>query len=208
MTETSPSRPRRRFVGFLVGFAISLAIGKLIETVTNKNSLQGLYDAQSAWLEAVKNMSPFRLGEVFLTELGRPEGGWHYLKPIAALWSSGESFFEASGLAGLLQIGMGVLAFVVTNLSLSKGKAMWMGKPGENSRFGTNVVLAPFAVVAASSVLALVLQAVMYGALTVFHWVTGLAAMAAGASGVVGFCWYCLSKLSERGAEHALTPKV
>jgi hypothetical protein len=38
--------------------------------------------------------------------------------------------------------------------------------------------------------------------------VTQFAAGAAGATGVAGFCWYCAQKLGEKGAEHALTPKI
>jgi hypothetical protein len=71
-----------------------------------------------------------------------------------------------------------------------------------------NIWLWPLAVVVSASVIAFALQMLMLGALFLFQWLTGLAALAAGATGVTGVCWYCVAKLGEKGAEHALTPKL
>ena len=48
----------------------------------------------------------------------------------------------------------------------------------------------------------------MMGALYLLSWITSLAVWAAGATGIVGFCWLCLTKLGEKGAEHVMTPKI
>ncbi len=66
----------------------------------------------------------------------------------------------------------------------------------------------PVAIIFGAGLLALALKAIMLAPLGALSWATGLAASAAGATGVVGFCWYCLQKLGEKSAEHALTPKI
>jgi hypothetical protein len=52
-----------------------------------------------------------------------------------------------------------------------------------------------------SSLIGGALWILMMGSLTLLGKVTGFAATMAGATGIVGFCWYCIGKLTEKGAE-------
>ncbi len=198
---------RRRIVKFAVGFAVSLAIGKVLETITDRDSIDGIYQLQGDWIAAVRQMSPLNLIGVFILQMGEVEGGG-FLTPLFALWGTAGSYLDTGAIAGLMQIGMGALALGALNMVHSKGKSVFLGSSGEDGRLPINLAGLPLAVVALGSGLALSLQWIMLGALFLFHWITGLAAIAAGATGVVGFCWYCLAKLGEKGAEQVLTPQI
>lgn len=128
-----------------------------------------------------------------------------YLVPMAAIVRTAtrvtsEGVFPS--VIALLQLTAGMLFVLVVTQSMSSTHTA-----GFKSAIG-NVVFLPIASVAAGSVLAWVLQALMLGALQGFQWLTGLAAAAAGASGMAGFCWYCVTKLGEQSVEGVMTRKT
>jgi hypothetical protein len=120
------------------------------------------------------------------------------LIPLAAL-AHGASRLAAGGAGAIalavFQIGFGLAAFLFLSSSLSKTKEAGFGNAI------ANITLGPLAVITLGSLLALALQGVMLGALYAFHWVTGFAAAAAGATGFAGGCWYCFTKVAEKGIE-------
>jgi hypothetical protein len=105
------------------------------------------------------------------------------------------------GLVGLIQLGLGALAVAVGLHQLKRAGDAEVAPP-------VLVVGWPVAVIFAASVIAVALKFLMTGALFALSWITELAASAAGAGGIVGFSWYCTQKLGEKGAEHALTPRI
>jgi hypothetical protein len=104
-------------------------------------------------------------------------------------------------LAGF-QLGVGFVAFRVITSAFNKS-----GKAGLGDQW-TNALLGPVCVIVLGSVVALILQGFMLGALYLFSWITGLAAAAAGATGVAGGVWWSVQKLTEKGIEDAVTKRV
>ena len=121
--------------------------------------------------------------------------------PMKALLLTVAALATSGGILGLAQLGLGALA-VALGLKWLKMRG------GKDLPAPALIVGWPVAVILAASLIAIPLKAVMLAALATLSWLTGLAAAAAGATGLVGFCWYCLQKLGEKGAEHALTPKI
>jgi len=123
------------------------------------------------------------------------------LVPLAAI-THGVTRITHEGLGAILLAGfqllVGFAAFVAISRALNSGRIGfgdgWM-----------NYVLGPVSVIALGSLVALVLQGVMLGALGALSWITGFAASAAGATGVVGGLWWAGLKLAEKGIEDALT---
>lgn len=95
------------------------------------------------------------------------------------------------------QIGMGFLAWLLLSGMLDKkpDKMVALGGP-----LGA-LIIPPIATILFGSLIAFGLQWLMLGSLYLFHAITGFAAAAAGATGIGGFCWYCFTKLSEKGIE-------
>jgi hypothetical protein len=217
---------RRRAGGFAIAFAISLLIGRVFEFVGSEATLGAAARAQTGWMLSLSEASPWGVakaygaayndivvqgmrrsyidagGEIQYTE---PKGGLlgAFWAPLKAFFQTVIAFATTGGVVGLLQIAMGAMALALLNLRLSKGKRMTFGAPPI-----VNIMVLPVATIAAASLLAVALKLVMLGALVALSWVTQFAAGAAGATGVAGFCWYCAQKLGEKGAEHALTPKI
>lgn len=216
---------RRRAAGFVVAFAISLIVGRFFETVASKPAIDAALRAQTGWMEALSDFSPFGVARMYgdmasadmmsrqrhsyidsegklqyTNPSGSPQDG--LAAPMKALFATVAALVAAGGVVGLVQIGMGVLAVWLLLDWLKRRRNFEITS-------GPLIFLAwPLAVILAASLIAVVLKAVMVAALSALSWATGLAAGAAGATGVVGFCWYCLQKLGEKGAEHALTPKI
>jgi hypothetical protein len=215
---------RRRAAAFAIAFAVSLIVGRFFETLASKPAIDAALRAQSSWMEALNDFSPWGVAKTFSDRMSadiyansrhmelNSEGRLEYvdakggamdglMRPMKALFDTVLALATTGGVVGLMQLGMGVLAV---------GLALVWRKRVEGKEMApvVLVVLWPAAVIFAASLIALVLKALMVGALGALSWATELAAGAAGATGVVGFCWYCLQKLGEKGAEHALTPKI
>ena len=300
-----PDRRVRRWVTIGVLFAVSLLIGRLLETVLDKKTLAGLYSVERGWISGVQALTPFGLVSGYVGDVqAAMRGEWTYspsrtpamsaeirnaataqqaactsarvsrsmhpncatrflaggsaaacvvdetkpgcadyiacinanpsdslmstppecigvdisngfgatspaperssaaphplLIPLAALVHGATRL--AGGGAGaitlaILQIGFGLAAFLFLSSSLSKTKEAGFGNAI------ANITLGPLAVITLGSLLALVLQGLMLGALYAFSWVTGFAAAAAGATGLAGGCWYCFTKIAEKGIE-------
>ena len=217
--EAHPKRKKswtRRIASILVGLAISLIVGKIIEMVSDREWLEAAKQAQAEWIETVSHTSPIAAAATYWTEVKGAysgdvsEGSWTaaggaqnwLFAPLIAFAITIWRFFYEGGVTALIQIGAGALAVATFNFVRSKGETILFNA----DMF--NLILVPITVMLSASVLGFVLEGVMIGALYALSRVTGLAAMAAGATGVVGFCWLCVTKLGEKGAEHVMTPKI
>jgi len=220
------TKSRARRIGvFAIGFLISLIVGRFFEEVASKEALAAAHRVQVGWIAALSEFSPFAVADMFgdklaedqmsragglvLNDEGRferkaPSGTMQdgIAAPMKALFATVASLVTAGGIVGLMQIGMGIAAIWIILDILAKRKIF------EVTHGILFFVAWPPAVILAASLIAFALKSLMLGALAGLSWITGLAAGAAGATGVIGFCWYCLQKLGEKGAEHALTPKI
>lgn len=220
-----PKKWRRKAAVLGVGFAISLIVGRVFETISDANTLAAAQRAQSSWFAALSEASPFAVAEAFFEQHDSimAEGRAHLefndageavnvtsdgnlvrplTAPIKAFLATVVGFATRGGVVGLSLLAMGALTVGVVNLRLSRGKHAFFHPPVANYFIG------PFAVIFAASVLAVALKAVMLAALGGLSWLTSLAGGAAGATGIAGFCWYCVVKLGEKGTEHALTRRL
>jgi hypothetical protein len=213
MSEQAGGTPKhrtwRRVKIWAIGFVISLAVGWMIERVTDAEFLEGAREAQADWIAAVSQTSPIAVAGTYIDELSKAAGnssnnysGAGIASPLIALASTVSQFFAAGGLATVVQLGLGALAVALYNFRRTKGVGVFF------DHFPVNLALGPVAIVLAASLIGLIMQIAMLGALYALSWITGLAAAAAGATGVVGFCWYCLSKLGEKTVEHVATPRI
>jgi len=221
MSEESAGKPKlnkwpRRVAMWVIGFFISLAIGWVAERVTEPEFLAEAKQAQADWIEAVSQTSPIAVVTTYWSEItsafdgkshdgawaGRTGDGQGIGSPVVALVMTLLRFFYDGGVATLVQVGLGALAFCAFNFWRSKGQTILF-----EDGYAT-MLAGPPLIILAASVIGLILQGVMLGALYTLSWITGLAAAAAGATGVVGFCWFCVTKLGEKGAEHVLTPEA
>jgi len=208
---------RRRVISIVVGLIVTLVVGAIAERVTSAEWLAEAKQAQGEWVQAVANTSPINVATTFGVELQSSlsgetsNGGWSGFgapegrglqSPFYALVFTAARLWESSGIAALVQLALGALAFAVFNFWRTKGDTVFMGD------FWLSLIVWPVAVVALASVIGVVLWGIMMGALYALGWVTGLAATAAGATGVAGFCWLCITELTKKGAEHVITPKV
>jgi hypothetical protein len=206
----------RRVVSILVGLVVTLIVGAVAERVTSPEWLAQAKDSQAQWMSAVAKTSPVSVATLYGDELqsaisgdaakgwsgfGAPEGRG-LQSPFYALVFTAARLWDASGVAALVQLALGALAFAVLSFWRTKGETIFMGD------FWLSLIVWPIAVVALASVIGVVLWGIMLGALSALSWVTGLAATAAGATGAVGFCWLCITELTKKGAEHVITPKV
>ena len=222
MSEQNQSAPNpakrlgRKIIGLLVGLAVTLIVGAIAERVTDADWLAQAKAAQDQWTDAVYQTSPINVATTYWMELqgaltgdasqgaysavGAPDGRG-LPSPVYALIFTALQLWTSSGIAALVQLAMGALAFAAFNFWRTKGETIFIGE------FWLSVILAPLGIIALASVIGLVLWAVMIGALYALSSITGLAATAAGATGIVGFCWLCITELTKKGAEHVITPK-
>lgn len=105
-------------------------------------------------------------------------------------------------LLAVFQLGVGFIAFLVITRALSTS-----GKAGFDDGW-SNYILLPICVIVLGSLVALIMQGLMLGALYLFSWITGLAAAAAGATGIAGGAWWSVQKLTEKGIEDVVTKRV
>jgi len=216
--EDQPKRKTwtRRIASILVGLVISLIIGAIIERITDKEWLAEAEAAQAGWIDAVAQTSPVGVAAIYWDELSaawgdgqadsdiflgvRPKVG--LFSPVVAFGFTLARFFYSGGITAIVQIVIGMLAVAVINFVVSDGEHVSFDDLTLNAFFG------PLATIAAASLIGMALWAVMMGSLYALSWVTGLAAAAAGATGIAGFCYLCITKLGEKGAEHVMTPKI
>jgi hypothetical protein len=216
---------RRKAVAFLVAFGISLIVGRAFETVSDDATLAAAQRAQAGWAAALADASPLAVADRFGRELSAilAEGQAHLefndageavnvtsdgdlvrplVAPFKAFVATVAGFATNGVVVGLSLIAMGALAVGVVNLRLSRGRSPFFHPVPANYFIG------PFAIILAGSAIAVLLKVAMLAALGALSWLTSLAGAAAGATGAAGFCWYCVVKLGEKGAEHALTPRL
>lgn len=124
------------------------------------------------------------------------------LAPVAALVRTATRLFSggAAAIVPIMQLGFGILGAVVVMRDRRK-------QPVDGDSFAM-LLMSPVVVILIASLGALALKWLMIGALASLSWVTHFAAGAAGATGFLGACWYCFSKLAEKGVEGALTGKM
>jgi hypothetical protein len=214
--NTSGRKRPPEWAVWLIGFAISLAVGLVFDHLTNKDILDRIENAQRGWIKAAEATTPFTVADTYWKDLqeawrGRPldqpaydfddargAGIW---SPFVALVSTGESAVRAGGLTALLQLALGALGIATFNYTKSQGRSIFFEDPY------MNILLGPVAIIAAASVIGLALWLVMWAALhTLGNFIT-VASSLCGTCGVAGFCSYCGKKLAEKHVEHALTPK-
>lgn len=207
----------RRIAALLVGLAVSLVAGKIIESVSDREWLESARDAQMEWIDAVGQTSPIGVATTYWDELSAAFGDHQVdsdflmgvrphsvgvMSPLTALFYTAGRFFDSGGVTALIQLGLGALAVAVMNFLRSNGRSIFFDD------LYLNLFGLPALVILFASLIGAVLWGVMMGALYLLSWITSLAVWAAGATGIVGFCWLCLTKLGEKGAEHVMTPKI
>lgn len=216
--EHQPKRKTwaRRIASILVGLLVSLLIGAVLERVTDKEWLAEAKAAQDGWVKAVEQTSPVGVAVIYWDELSaawgdgqadsdiflgvRPKVG--LFSPVVAFGFTIARFFYSGGVTAIVQIIIGLLAVAVINFIVSDGENVTFDDLTLNAVFG------PLATIAAASLIGMALWVLMMGSLMFLGWITGLAAAAAGATGIAGFCYLCVTKLTEKGAEHVITPKI
>jgi hypothetical protein len=218
-TEGKPARNTwmRRIASILVGLAISLVVGKIVETVSDREWLESATEVQSAWMDAVAQTSPVGVATTYWDELSAAFGDHQVdsdflmgvrphsvgvMSPLVALFYTAGRFFDSGGFTAIIQLALGALALAVMNFLRRNGQSIFFDD------LYLNLFALPALIVLFASLIGMVLWGVMMGSLYALSWVTSLAAAAAGATGVVGFCWLCITKLGEKGAEHVMTPKI
>jgi hypothetical protein len=210
---------RRALIRGLVLLFVGFLVTKASEAIFGPETLAGLYAAQASWIDTVSHMNPLALAGSYLRETAHAfsgemgnDGAYHngasVFSPLVGLWVVVSRLLDQGAFFTLLQIGLGALTISALNWSSSNGKRIFFGELHQDGRSLQNILLWPLAVIAAASVIAFVMQMLMLGALYLFSWLTGLAALAAGATGVGGFCWYCVTKLGEKGVEHVISTKI
>ncbi|HEX4998149.1 MAG TPA: hypothetical protein VFY29_07990 [Terriglobia bacterium] len=211
--ETKKKRLHSRIISYITGFAISLAIGAVVEHAADREFLESAREHQQHWIDVVREISPTSLASTYWMEIkgaythDKSEGSWlaraktnWIAAPVAALVMTAIRLYESNGPLVFFQIAMGALALAVVNYR-------WSGSILFDQPY-TNMLVLPIGTVVAASLLGLALWGFMIGSLTFLSRITGLAATAAGMTGVGGFCWYCIAKLGERGVEHMMTPHI
>lgn len=209
---------RKRVISFAIAFAISLTIGKLVESVTDREALVGFYRAQGIWYQTVNDLNPLSLLHTYVSKTVaafyghlRDDGsstGAGVWAPLKGIWYLLTDVYRQGSVFTILQLAFGALVLGALNLKRTGGKTVLLGNPDADGRTFLNLILWPPVAVVVASLLALALQLLMLTALGLFQWFTGLAAMAAGWTGVGGVCWLCFKELTERGIEHVVTPKL
>jgi hypothetical protein len=202
----------RRIAGIVVGLVISLIVGKIVESVSDPAWLAEADAAQKQWIVTVGETSPVGVAAIYWDEItafmdGQSEAGvrltsFNLASPLVALWHTAERIINSGGILAMIQLALGALALAVINFLNSNGKSIFFDE------MPSNALGIPLGVIFFASLIGGGLWLVLMGALYLLTWITGLAVWAAGATGIVGFCWLCITKLSEKGAEHVLTPRI
>ena len=86
MVDRIPHRGARRAVTVALMFAISLALGFIIENTTNAATLSSLRDAQTGWIRTVETMTPMGLVDSYLGDVDAAmRGEWVYQRPASEI---------------------------------------------------------------------------------------------------------------------------
>lgn len=216
--EAAPrKRWTRRIASVVIGLIVSLIVGKIIETVSDRAWLAEAEAAQKQWITAVGETSPIGVGAIYWDEItavmgdGRADTGYDLgirptstgmASPLVAFWYTAERVIHSGGIVAIVQLALGALALAVMNYLGSDGKTIFFQETQ------SNIIGLPLCIILLASLLGGALWLVLMGALYLLGWVTSLAVWAAGATGIVGFCWLCVTKLGEKGFEHIATPKI
>ena len=163
------------------------------------------------------------IGERSLDELGWPRS-WlaeHYqspqgnkelyqiiLTPFLALARTFLQLTDKGGWSFLwigLQLALGVPAFMLAFAHLESTPTQTRYFP---EHLVAKIIVIPVGVVAASSVLALGLKYLMFGALAALGWFTSLSGLCCAAASAAGFCWWCSLKFAEYHVSGAVQRKL
>jgi hypothetical protein len=203
-TEAEKASGRKRppeWAIWLIGFAISLAIGLVFDHLTNKTVLARIENAQIGWIAAAETTTPFGVADAYWKNLQEAAKGSMFWSPVLALASTAETLARSGGLIGLLELALGALGVATYNYRKSSGRSIFF----EDGI--ANILLGPVAIIAAASVIGLALWLIMWAALhTLGNFITVASSLCGGCS-VLGFCSYCVKKLAEKHTEELLTPK-
>ncbi len=168
---TRPKSWKRKAVGIGIAFAISLIVGRVFETISDQESLAAAQHAQSTWVAALSDASPFAVWEAFFRQYASimAEGRAHlefnaageavnvtsdgnllrpFIAPLKAFLATIFGFATNGGVVGLSLLAMGALTVGVVYLRLTRGKHGFVHSPFVIYVFG------PFAVIFSASVLA------------------------------------------------------
>lgn len=141
----------RRGAILVFTFAISLAIGRAIEVVSDQQTIEAALRFQTRWIESLSEFSPWEVfktyvdkhserseGSILVYEfdewLGRevevqkrnPRQVSTVFAPAAAFLDTLKAVLSAGGVAGLLQVLLAMFTFCAVNLRLTRGKSILM----------------------------------------------------------------------------------
>ncbi len=216
-TPKPMGRWMRRIASVVIGLAVSLAVGKVVEVVSDPVWLAEADAAQKQWIAAVGESSPIGVATIYWDEItatmgdGKADTDYgHGIRstsagvgaPFLAFWYTAGRIIDSGGIVAIVQLALGALAVVVMNFLNSGGKTIFFQETQ------ANIIGLPLCIILFASLLGGALWLVLMAALYLLGWITSLAVWAAGATGIVGFCWLCITKLSEKGVEHIATPKI
>jgi hypothetical protein len=190
-----PTVGKSRLTGTLISLGVFVVVGWIFEHIAHREVFEAALTIQRHWLTVVSAMSPLELAATFPAEIseawrqahftGTPSDfGQLYTLPSKALFGIVAKLWHSSAWFTLLQLVLGAVAVATFNMNSSKGKHIFFHDAHATyaeSNFLLNRIFGPLAVIGAASVIALILQIVMFAVLYALSWITGLAATAAGA---------------------------
>jgi hypothetical protein len=193
---------------------LCLLVGWLADLLVSPVEIAKAQQVQQNWIDAVSNTSTLSLAETFWRETvavasGAPinpdypdpmrADGNVLLAPLFGLGATLGSYFNGGGLTAIIQLGLGALCIATINYVSSSRRSIFYTHPF------ANIALLPIMVVLAASLIGLVLQWLMIGALNLFGGITSFAAYAMGAGGILATAWVCCVKLGGDRLQDAIT---
>jgi ABC-type multidrug transport system fused ATPase/permease subunit len=193
------------------------AIGWVADFLVSPVDLAKGHETQQAWIEAVTNTSTLAVADTFYQEFvaasgGEPTNPEYYdpnrgdgnvlAAPFIALVLTVTRFFALGGLSAIVQLALGALCVFTIIFVTSKRQRIVF------EHLYANIFALPILIVLAASLIGLVLQYLMLGALNVASSVTSFAAYAMGAGGVITIGWTCCVKLAGNTLEDVIKKRI
>jgi len=200
-----------------LALVLLFAIGWVADFLISPAALVEGHAVQQAWIEAVTNTSTLAVADTFYQEAvaaagGEPTNPEYYnpnrgdgnvlTAPFIALVLTVTRFFALGGLSAIVQLALGALC-VFTVIFVTSGRKRIVFE-----HLYLNIFALPIFIVLAASLIGLVLQYLMLGALNVASSVTSFAAYAMGAGGVITIGWTCCVKLAGNALEDAVKKRI